>query len=186
MIKYQQSIQKEVSLEGVGLHSGEAVNMRFCPAPPNHGIQFKRVDLGEDATIPADCDLVTEVERGTTLEKDEIKVATVEHALAALVGLEIDNVLIEIDKTELPIVDGSSKPFVDALAEVGIKTQNEIRNYFTLDENIEFYDEEKKVKMLALPSEEYQITSMIDFNSQVLGSQHASFEHISEFKIMPL
>lgn len=182
MIKYQQSIQKEVKLEGVGLHSGEAVKLKFCPAPPNHGIQFKRVDLGEEAIIPADCDLVTEVIRGTTLEKGDIKIATVEHALAALAGLEIDNILIELDKTELPILDGSSKPFVDALLEAGIKTQNEIRNYFILEDNIEFYDEEKKVKMLALPSEEYQITSMIDFNSQVLGSQHASFEHISEFK----
>jgi len=96
--------------------------------------------------------------------------------------LEIDNILIQLDRPELPILDGSAKPFVHALEQAGIKTQNELREYFTLDENIEFYDAEKKVKMLALPSEEYQITSMIDFNSQVLGNQHASFEHISEFK----
>jgi len=182
MIQYQQSIKNEVSLEGVGLHTGLSSKITFCPAPPKHGIQFERTDLpGDDNKINADCDLVTDLERSTTIEKGAIKIATVEHILAAVAGLEIDNILIKVSAAEIPIMDGSAKPFVDALKSAGIQRQNEIKEYFTLTENIEFYDEDKKVKMLAIPSEEYQITSMIDFNSKVLGSQHASFEHISEF-----
>jgi len=182
MIQYQQSIKNEVKLEGVGLHTGLTSTITFCPAPPKHGIQFERTDINkEENKINADCDLVTDVERSTTIEKGEIKIATVEHILAAVAGLEIDNVLIKVSAGEIPIMDGSAKPFVKALKAAGIYQQNEIKEYFTLTENIEFYDEEKKVKMLAIPSEEYQITSMIDFNSKVLGSQHASFEHISEF-----
>jgi len=182
MIQYQQTIKNEVTLEGVGLHTGLASKLTFCPAPPKHGIQFERSDLNStNNKIFADCDLVTDVERSTTIEKDEIKIATVEHVLAAVVGLEIDNVLIKVSAEEIPIMDGSAKPFVNALKSAGIHQQNEIKEYFTLTENIEFFDEEKKVKMLAIPSEEYQITSMIDFSSKVLGTQHASFEHISEF-----
>lgn len=182
MIQYQQSIKNEVKLEGIGLHTGLTSTITFCPAPPKHGIQFERTDLlGEDNILNADCDLVTDVERSTTIEKGKIKIATVEHILAAVAGLEIDNILIKVSAEEIPIMDGSAKPFVKALKNAGIYQQNEIKEYFTLTENIEFFDEEKKVKMLAIPSEEYQITSMIDFNSKVLGSQHASFEHISEF-----
>jgi len=182
MIQYQQTIKSEITLEGVGLHTGLTSTVIFCPAPPKHGIQFERSDLpGDDNKIYADCDLVTDVERSTTIEKGTTKIATVEHILAAVAGLEIDNIIIKVSAAEIPILDGSAKPFVAALKEAGIHQQNEIKEYFTLTENIEFYDEEKKVKMLAIPSEEYQITSMIDFNSKVLGSQHASFEHISEF-----
>jgi len=182
MIQYQQSIKKEISLEGVGLHTGLVSKITFCPAPPKHGILFERTDLpAGNNTIYADCDLVTDVERSTTIESGAIKIATVEHILAAVAGLEIDNILIKVSAAEIPIMDGSAKPFANTLKKAGLQEQNEIKDYFTLTENIEFYDEEKKVKMLAIPSEEYQITSMIDFNSKVLGTQHASFEHISEF-----
>jgi len=182
MIKYQQTIKNEVELQGVGLHTGKEVKLKFIPAPANHGYKFQRIDIDGEPIIKADCDLVTDIARGTTLEFEGVKIATVEHALSALAGLEIDNVLIQLDQPELPIMDGSAKPFIDALLNAGIKPQSEIREYFDLDENIELYDEEKQVRMLALPSEEFQVTVMVDYNSPVLGSQNASFNHIAEFK----
>ncbi|MBP7534171.1 MAG: bifunctional UDP-3-O-[3-hydroxymyristoyl] N-acetylglucosamine deacetylase/3-hydroxyacyl-ACP dehydratase [Chitinophagales bacterium] len=179
---YQHTIKQPISLTGVGLHTGNAVNLTFQPAPPNFGYKFKRTDLPEQPIIKADADLVTDVKRGTTIEQRGVKVSTIEHVLAALVGLEIDNVLIEIDGQEMPIMDGSSKPFVDALLQAGIEQQTEKKVYFTITEPFYYYDAERDTEIIAIPADEYQITVMIDFNSPVLGKQHAAISHVNQFK----
>jgi UDP-3-O-[3-hydroxymyristoyl] N-acetylglucosamine deacetylase/3-hydroxyacyl-[acyl-carrier-protein] dehydratase len=178
----QQTIKKPVSLSGVGLHTGQNVTLNFLPAPANHGIKFQRIDLPEKPIIPADVDLVVSVERGTTLDKNGVKVATVEHLMAACLGLQIDNLLIELDGMEIPIMDGSSQPFVEALEKAGIQEQQEFREVFELRHPISFVDKENGVEMLAMPSDRYRITAMIDYQSPVLGQQHASLDHLNDFK----
>lgn len=182
MIEYQHTIKERITVSGVGLHTGQQVNMTFCPAPADHGYKFKRVDMEGQPIINADCDLVVDVSRGTTLEYNGARVSTVEHVLAALVGLQVDNVLIELDGQEAPILDGSSKYFIEAIEKVGIQEQDAERNYFELDTNLVYNDPENKIDMMAVPSDEYKLTVMIDYNSPVLGSQHASIERIQEFK----
>jgi UDP-3-O-[3-hydroxymyristoyl] N-acetylglucosamine deacetylase/3-hydroxyacyl-[acyl-carrier-protein] dehydratase len=177
----QNTIKSPVTVSGVGLHTGLTVNMTFKPAPDNHGIKFQRIDLPDKTIIEADVDLVVDVSRGTTLGKNGARVSTIEHALAAITGLEIDNVLIELDGSEVPIMDGSSKPFIDALLDVGIIEQVADREYFELKENISYFDTEKKVEMVAIPDDMYKITVMVDYNSPVLGTQHARMNNIGEF-----
>ncbi|MGB1247779.1 MAG: bifunctional UDP-3-O-[3-hydroxymyristoyl] N-acetylglucosamine deacetylase/3-hydroxyacyl-ACP dehydratase [Chitinophagales bacterium] len=179
---YQQTIKKAATLSGKGLHTGQTVNIKFLPAATNHGIKFKRVDVEEQPIIPADCDLVVSVERGTTLEKKGVKVATVEHLLSAVAGLQIDNVLIELDGIEIPIMDGSAEPFIKALKEAGIEEQGEEREIFELRDTIRYFDEEKQVEMLAMPSDQYKITALIDYQSKVLGQQHSSLDRIEDFE----
>ncbi|OJX00564.1 MAG: UDP-3-O-[3-hydroxymyristoyl] N-acetylglucosamine deacetylase [Bacteroidetes bacterium 43-93] len=169
-------------MPGVGLHTGEAVTMTMKPANPGYGIRFQRVDLPDKPVVKADCDYVVDTSRGTTLEHNGARVSTVEHTLAALVGMGIDNVLIELDGPEVPIMDGSSKEFIEAIESVGVQIQDAKRIVYTIDSNIHFYDPVKNVDMLAVPSNEYQITTLIDFNSPVLGTQHATLKHIAEFK----
>ena len=166
---FQQTIKNKTSLNGVGLHTGETVTVTFCPAEPNHGIKFQRVDLNKKPIIPADCDLVTTVERGTTLEKDGASVSTVEHLLAAVVGLQIDNLLIEVTGIEIPIMDGSSLEFLKKLKEAGIQEQEEERYIFELKETLKYYDKEKDVEMLAMPASDYKVTVLIDYQSPVLA-----------------
>lgn len=156
--------------------------MTFHPAPVNHGYKFKRSDLPGEPVIDADADLVTETDRGTTLHKNGVKVSTVEHTLAALVGLEIDNVLIELNRQETPIMDGSSKEFVEALMSVGTEEQNKAREFFQITENITFTDPVRKTEMTVMPASNYEVTVMIDFESKVLGQQHASLRNIADFK----
>ncbi len=179
---YQQTIRREVSLSGVGLHTGQQVNLLFKPAPSNHGIRFKRIDLAGEPIIPADVELVTTVERGTTLEKGNAKVATVEHLLSACAGLQIDNLLIELNGMEIPIMDGSARPFIDALESAGIQEQTEEREVFELRSNIHYIDKESGVEMLAMPSDRFKITALIDYKSPILGQQHASLDKITDFK----
>ncbi|MGB1315246.1 MAG: bifunctional UDP-3-O-[3-hydroxymyristoyl] N-acetylglucosamine deacetylase/3-hydroxyacyl-ACP dehydratase, partial [Chitinophagales bacterium] len=179
---FQQTIKNKVSLTGVGLHTGETVTVTFCPAAANHGIKFQRVDLEEKTIIPADCDLVTTIERGTTLEKNGAAISTVEHLLAAVVGLQIDNILIEVDGIEIPIMDGSSTEFLKKLKEAGLEEQEEERYIYELKETIKYYDEEKDVEMLAMPSSDYKITALIDYQSPVLAQQHSSMNSIAEFE----
>jgi UDP-3-O-[3-hydroxymyristoyl] N-acetylglucosamine deacetylase/3-hydroxyacyl-[acyl-carrier-protein] dehydratase len=178
----QHTINKPVTISGTGLHTGVKVNLTFKPDEIDAGIRFKRVDLPDQPIIEADADLVTEVSRGTTLSKGGAKVSTVEHVLAALVGLQIDNILIELDAAETPIMDGSSIQFIEALESVGLAEQNALRNFFEVPEGIFYYDEEKNVEMAALPVDDYRVTVMIDYNSKVLGSQHASLNQIKDFK----
>jgi len=179
---FQQTLKQEVTLTGVGLHTGANVTVKFIPAPANHGIKFQRVDLPDKPIIPADCDLVTTVQRGTTIEKNGGMVATVEHLMSALIGLQIDNVLVQTDGIEIPIIDGSARPFVEALEKAGIQEQTEERDVFELRQNIHYVDKESGVEYLAMPSNRYKVTALIDYKSEVLGQQHASLDKMSDFK----
>ena len=178
---YQQTIKKSVSLSGNGLHSGQSVNITFKPARANHGIKFQRIDLPDEPIIDADVDYVIDVIRGTTLEHNGARVQTIEHVLASLVGLEIDNILIQLDAQEVPIMDGSAKLFVDALQEAGLKEQNAQRNFFEISDSIFYQEKEIGVEIAALPLDDYRVTVMVDYNSKVLGSQHASLNRLENF-----
>jgi UDP-3-O-[3-hydroxymyristoyl] N-acetylglucosamine deacetylase/3-hydroxyacyl-[acyl-carrier-protein] dehydratase len=178
----QQTLKGSVSLRGVGLHTGADVTMTMKPANPGHGIRFQRIDMPDKPVVKADVDYVVDTSRGTTIEYNGARVSTIEHTLAALVGLGIDNVLIEINGPEVPILDGSSKQFMDAIESAGIEEQEAKRIVYSIDSNIHYYDPVKKVDMLALPSNEYQVTALIDFNSPVLGTQHAALKHLGEFR----
>lgn len=177
----QQTIKKTVTISGVGLHTGVSVNMTFLPAKPNHGIKFQRVDLEGSPIVDADVDNVVDLSRGTTIEQSGARVNTVEHTLAALVGLEIDNVLIQLDGPEPPIMDGSSIQFINALKEAGVEEQNALRNYFEINENIYYRDTSKNIEIGAFPLNDYRLTVMVDYNSPVLGSQHATLNDIKDF-----
>ena len=179
----QHTLVAPISISGTGLHTGINVDMILKPANPGFGYQFQRTDLPGSPIIKADCDLVTETSRGTTLEKDGAKVSTVEHVLAALVGMGVDNCLIEVNGPEIPIIDGSSEPFVEIIEKTGVLEQDAAKAWYTIDTNISFYDEKKRVEMTALPATNYEITTLIDFNSPVLGTQHASLKSMKDFKI---
>ncbi len=178
----QHTIKKSVTLSGVGLHTGVETNMTFLPADIGHGIKFQRVDLEGSPTVDADVDFVVDLSRGTTIEQGDARVNTVEHTLAALVGLEIDNVLIQLDGPEPPIMDGSSQQFVNTLKEAGTEEQNAPRDFFEVNESIMYRDKDRDVEIAALPLDDYRITVMIDYNSPVLGSQHASLTDITQFE----
>ncbi len=178
----QRTIQKSVTISGVGLHTGVVSNMTFLPAQANHGFKFQRVDVEGQPIIEADVDFVVDTSRGTVLEKSGARVHTVEHVLAALVGLEIDNVLIQIDGPEPPIMDGSSIQFLDALKDAGFEEQNTFRNFYEVPESIIYKESGKDIEIAALPLDDYRLTVMVDYNSPVLGSQHASITHISQFE----
>ena len=178
----QHTLCQSVSISGTGLHTGILVDMTLHPANPGFGIQFQRVDLPNQPVIKADCDLVTDTSRGTTLQVGDAKVSTVEHILAALVGLGVDNLLIELNGPEIPIMDGSSTQFIEAIEKVGVLEQDAAKAWYSIDENIFHYDEDKRVEMVALPALDYQITTLIDFNSPVLGTQHAALKTIKDFK----
>ena len=181
MYTNQHTIRKSVTLSGVGLHTGVQANMTFVPAPVNHGIKFQRVDLEGQPIVEADVDNVVDLSRGTTIEKNGARVNTVEHTLAALVGLQIDNILIQLDGPEPPIMDGSSKPFVEILRDAGCIDQKTPRNFFEVQESIFYRDGSRDVEIAALPLDDYRLTVMIDYKSPVLGSQHASLNDISQF-----
>lgn len=178
----QHTLKNEVSVSGTGLHTGVLADLTLKPAAPGFGFQFQRIDLPNQPVIKADCDLVTDVSRGTTLEANGAKVSTVEHVLAALVGMGVDNCLLEINGPEMPIMDGSSQPFVELIEKAGVMEQDAAKVWYSIDENIHYYDEKKRVEMVAMPSVEYQVTTLIDFNSPVLGTQHAGLKHLRNFK----
>jgi UDP-3-O-[3-hydroxymyristoyl] N-acetylglucosamine deacetylase / 3-hydroxyacyl-[acyl-carrier-protein] dehydratase len=178
----QHTLGTAVSISGTGLHTGVKVDMTLRPANPGFGFQFQRIDIAGMPIIKADCDLVTDTSRGTTLEQGEVKVSTVEHILAALVGMGIDNCLIEINGPEIPIMDGSSEPFVEIIEDAGVLEQDATKTWYSIDTNISFYDEVKRVEMTLMPSTDYKVTTLIDFNSPVLGTQHAGLKTMQEFK----
>jgi len=178
----QRTIANEVTLTGVGLHTGENVTMKFVPANENHGFAFKRVDLEGEPVIEADANYVVNTQRGTNLEKRGVKIQTSEHVLAALVGMEIDNVLIELNAPEPPIMDGSSKFFVEALERAGIVEQDAEREEYEVKEVITYKDEATGSDITVIPAEDYKITTMVDFGTKVLGTQNATLERISDFK----
>lgn len=178
----QRTLRKEVSLTGVGLHTGKEVTLTFKPAPENYGYAFSRVDLEGNPVIEADTNYVVNTQRGTNLEKRGVKIQTSEHVLAALVGMEVDNCLIEINASEPPIMDGSSKFFVEAIEKAGILEQEAHRDEFVVTEVISYTDEESGSEITIIPADEYQVTAMVDFGTKVLGTQNATLKHLSEFK----
>jgi UDP-3-O-[3-hydroxymyristoyl] N-acetylglucosamine deacetylase/3-hydroxyacyl-[acyl-carrier-protein] dehydratase len=182
MVK-QKTINTEVSLTGVGLHTGKEVKMTFKPAPVNNGFTFVRVDLEGQPVVEADANYVVNTQRGTNLEKLGVKIQTPEHVLAALVGCDLDNVIIELNASELPIMDGSSKYFVEALEKAGIEEQNAKRNVYVVKEVISFTDEATGSEILVMPSDHYSITTMVDFGTKILGTQNANLKNINDFKM---
>ncbi len=182
MKNFQQTINKNSTISGVGLHTGIVTNVTFKPAKVDHGIVFQRIDLKNKPTIKADVDNVTDVSRGTTLEENNAKISTIEHLLAAIAGLEIDNILIEVDGPELPIMDGSSIQFIESLEKAGIKEQNAYKTYFEIKENIFYNDKKNNVEIAIYPHNEFRATVMVDYNSPVLGSQHYTLNELSKFK----
>ena len=181
MSEKQRTLKGAVKLNGIGLHTGLNVNIEIQPAAENHGYKFQRIDLDGKPTINADVDLVVSTERGTTLEQNNAKIYTVEHVLAALYGCQVDNALICVDGPEIPIMDGSSLKFVEAIEKTGYADQSAERKYFELSENIPWEDEERGVEFLAIPDVNYRLTVMVDYQSPALGTQHASMYHIGEF-----
>ncbi|MCC9070068.1 bifunctional UDP-3-O-[3-hydroxymyristoyl] N-acetylglucosamine deacetylase/3-hydroxyacyl-ACP dehydratase [Flavobacterium sp. F-65] len=181
MVK-QKTIKKEISLTGVGLHTGKEVTMTFKPAPINNGFTFVRVDLQGHPIIEADANYVVNTQRGTNLEKLGVKIQTPEHVLAALVGSDLDNVIIELNASELPIMDGSSKYFVEAIEKAEIEEQDAQRNVYVVKEVISFTDEATGSEILVMPSDDYQVTTMVDFGTKVLGTQNATLKSIADFK----
>ncbi len=182
MNKNQRTIKKEVSLSGVGLHTGNEVTMTFKPAPINHGYAFVRLDLEGSPIIEANANYVTSTQRGTNLEKRGVQINTSEHVLAALYALEIDNAIIEINAPEPPIMDGSSKFFVEALEEAGIEEQDADREEYIVKEVISYKDEETGSEIILMPADEYQVTTIVDFGTKVLGTQNATLNTLSNFK----
>ena len=181
MVK-QKTLAQAFKIEGKGLHTGVNVTMNFKPAPADHGFKFKRVDLKNSPIIDADVDLVIDTSRGTLLEKDGARIGTIEHALAALTGMDLDNVLIEVNNEEAPIMDGSSRYFVEAIEKAGVVEQDAGREYFEINEKIEIYDEKSGSHIVALPDDDYRLNVTISFKSRVLNNQYATLESINDFK----
>jgi UDP-3-O-[3-hydroxymyristoyl] N-acetylglucosamine deacetylase/3-hydroxyacyl-[acyl-carrier-protein] dehydratase len=178
----QKTLKNEVSLTGVGLHTGKNVTLTFKPATANFGLAFKRIDLEGEPVIEADASYVTNTQRGTCLEKNGVTIQTSEHVLAALVGLDVDNAIIELNESEPPIMDGSSKFFVEAIEKSGVVELDAFREEYVVTDVISYTDEESGSEILVMPAKEYQITTMVDFGTKVLGTQNATLNHISDFK----
>ena len=186
MLVQQRTIRHPVSLQGIGLHTGNQCTMTFRPAPENYGIRFRRTDLGGSPEVPADVDHVVDISRGTTIAVGAARVNTVEHVMAALVGLQIDNVIIDLDAGEPPVGDGSAKPYVDVLLKAGFERQSAPKDYLIIDETVHYQNEEKKVEIVALPTDDFRITVLVDYENPALGSQHTGMfnlekEFVTEF-----
>ena len=181
-MEQQHSIKNKVSISGIGLHTGNEVTLTFKPAPVNHGICFKRIDLEGAPIIEADARYVTATDRGTTLNKNGVKLQTIEHILAACAGLKIDNLLIELNGEEPPILDGSSIEFIQCLKKAIPQAQNAIRKYFVIEKEINYEDPETGIRIQALPADEFSVSVSIDYNSKVLGKQKAELNSITEFE----
>lgn len=178
----QKTIQNEVSLDGVGLHTGKKVKLTFKPAAENTGFTFVRTDLEGQPSIEASANYVTDTQRGTNLEKNGVIINTSEHVLAAIVGCDLDNITIEINSPEPPIMDGSSKFFVEALEQAVIIDQESEREVYEVKDIISYKDEETGSEIMIMPSDKYEITSIIDFGTKILGTQNATLNNISDFK----
>ncbi|OFY46510.1 MAG: UDP-3-O-[3-hydroxymyristoyl] N-acetylglucosamine deacetylase, partial [Bacteroidetes bacterium RBG_13_44_24] len=178
----QRTLAKEVSLNGKGLHSGINVTITFKPAPANHGFKFCRTDLPGKPVIDALAEHVTDTSRGTTLVQNNASVATIEHVLAALHGMQVDNALIELNGPEAPIMGGSASAFVEAVREAGFAELKEDRNYFVVKQKITFSDEEHGVDLIVYPDDHLSINVLIDYNSRILGNQYAILDSIKDFE----
>ena len=178
----QTTIANAITLKGVGIHTGEEVTMTFKPAPANHGYAFQRIDLEGSPIIEALAHHVADTKRGTRLQKNGVTIQTSEHVLAALVGCEVDNVLIELNASEPPIMDGSSKFFVEAIDKVGVKALDAEREEYIVKENITYTDDKTGSEITLLPADNYEVTTMVDFGTKVLGTQNANLKNLSQFK----
>jgi len=179
---FQHTLKETVTISGAGIHTGQSVTINIKPAEPNTGINFQRIDLPGKPMVKADVDNVIETNRSTTIEANGARIGTIEHLMAALTGMQIDNVLIEINGEEVPILDGSSQVFIDQLSRNGIRKQDAEKIYYKIYHNISYIDDDKKVEMVALPYDGYRINTLIDFNSPILGTQHADLRNIKNFK----
>ena len=182
MAEKQRTLKAPISFKGKGLHTGVEVNMIFLPAPDSHGYIFKRTDLPGQPLINALAENVVETDRGTVLEENGARVSTVEHVLASFVGMGIDNVMVEVDGPEAPILDGSAREFAEAIDQTGAVDQATNRKYFMLKEKVEYYDEEKGIHIIAYPDKIQSINVLIDYNSKFLGNQYASLDEVKNFK----
>lgn len=177
----QKTIKQPMTITGNGLHTGKPVQLTFKPAPENYGYRFKRIDLPNAPEIPAIVDYVKETSRGTTLIKNDVRIATIEHCMAAVFASDIDNILIEIDAEEVPILDGSAKIFVETLEKAQICEQNATRIYFELSKTITYSNHELGIEYVAIPDTEMRFSVMTDYNTEVLNTQSASLLHLSDF-----
>lgn len=182
MNSFQTTIKKEVTLTGVGLHTGKNVTLKFAPSEADSGYKFIRNDLEGSPEVEADVQWVTDTQRGTNLDKNGVKINTSEHVLSALVGLQIDNCTIYLDAPEPPIMDGSSIHFVNALKEAGVTTLEKERDEYIVKEVINFKDEVTGSEMTIIPSDAYQITTMVDFGTKVLGTQNANLDRLEDYE----
>lgn len=180
MVEKQTTVAREASYSGVGLHTGNQSTITFKPASANYGYKFVRTDLEEEIEVPALVDNVIDLSRGTTLGVNGAEVRTVEHVLASLVGMGVDNCRIEISSNEPPVGDGSAKPYVKTLQRAGLRKLDEDRNYFFIDENVRYTNEEKGVDIVALPNDDYRVTVMIDYKNPALGSQHTGLFNLEQ------
>jgi len=178
----QNTIQKEVSIKGIGLHTGRNVDLTFKPAPINTGYKFRRTDLEGEPELEALACYVTDTQRGTNLERNGVTINTSEHVLAAIVGLNIDNIIIELSAPEPPIMDGSSKYFIELLEKAGIEEQDAEREIYEVKEIISFKDDDTGSEIMVMPSDHYEVTTMVDFGTKILGTQNATLNDISDFK----
>jgi UDP-3-O-[3-hydroxymyristoyl] N-acetylglucosamine deacetylase / 3-hydroxyacyl-[acyl-carrier-protein] dehydratase len=182
MSEKQKTIKSSISISGVGLHTGNPVTLTFKPAPEDYGYKFRRVDINSSVLVDADADHVVDTSRGTSIEQDGVRIDTIEHVLAALAGLEIDNVTVELDQSETPILDGSARIYVEKLLKAGIVEQKALKKYYEIHSNIVYTNPEKKVEIIAIPSKEFRVSVMIDYESKVLPTQNASLNHLPRFK----
>lgn len=182
MADKQHTIKKPVSVSGTGLHTGLPVNLTFKPAQPDHGIKFCRVDIPEKPVIDAIADYVVDTSRGTTIQHQGVRLVTIEHTLAAIVGSGIDNLMIEVDNEEMPIMDGSARFFMEALESAGLEEQAADRVYFEVRDTISISDPSRNSELILVPEDSYRISVMIDFESRVIGTQYAAISHLSDFK----
>jgi len=181
MAEKQKTISQPISFEGEGLHTGVFAHITLKPAPEKHGIKFQRVDLEEKPIVEALVENVVDTARSTTIEKNGARVVTVEHVMSAVYGLGIDNLLIEIDAVETPILSGNSKPFVDEILRVGIVEQNTDKEFFEIKKSFHYSDEDKGIEILTFPDDEFSVNVMIDYHSSVLGHQYATLNGIEEY-----
>jgi UDP-3-O-[3-hydroxymyristoyl] N-acetylglucosamine deacetylase/3-hydroxyacyl-[acyl-carrier-protein] dehydratase len=182
MAEKQKTIAKPVSLQGIGLHTGLNVVITFNPAPENHGYVFQRVDLENQPIVRAIVENVVDTSRSTVISENGARVGTIEHVLSAAYGLGVDNLLIQINAPETPILDGSAKPYVDAILEAGIIDQEANKDFFIVTNNISYSDEENGIELMTFPDDNFSLNVMIDYNSSVLGNQYATLNSLSEYK----
>ncbi|MBD3401724.1 bifunctional UDP-3-O-[3-hydroxymyristoyl] N-acetylglucosamine deacetylase/3-hydroxyacyl-ACP dehydratase [candidate division GN15 bacterium] len=180
MFQKQRTVQHEISLSGVGLHTGNQCTMIFKPAPPDHGIRFVRTDISGQPSVIADIDHVVDISRGTTLQDGEARVHTVEHVLAAFAGLQIDNMIVELDNNEPPVGDGSAKPYVDKLLAAGIEDQEVDKFYLEIDTPMSYSEKERGVDIVVAPSDDLRITFLIDYKNPALGTQYTTLQDLEK------